>query len=131
MRIGSLEVQNFRSLRNIRWEPGGLNVLIGPNGSGKTNLVLLLKLIAQSARGKLSETVHRLGGIGPLFRDRQSDAFSFLLNTTLDEDCPDSCQLALTYECKILPKGKELSDRARAALRRDDSERDAKSTGRF
>ncbi len=49
MRVVSLAVRDFRSLRNVRWEPGALNVVIGPNGSGKTNLVLFLKLIAQSA----------------------------------------------------------------------------------
>jgi predicted ATPase len=107
MKIAALEVRNFRSLQDIRWEPGGLNVLIGPNGSGKTNLVLLLKLIAQSARGKLSETVLRLGGINPLLWDRKSVRFSFLLKADLDENSLDKGRLALTYECEILPKGKE------------------------
>lgn len=65
MNILSLEARDFRSLQNIRWEPGNLNVLIGPNGSGKTNLVLFLKLIAQSAQGKLSDSILRLGGSAP------------------------------------------------------------------
>src|SRR5690242_17953695 len=107
MRIISLEARDFRSLRNVRWEPGGMNVLIGPNGSGTTNLVLLLDLIAQSARGKLSESVLRLGGISPLLWDRKSAGFSFRLTTTADEENPDASHLALTYECEILAKGKE------------------------
>jgi len=106
MKILSLEARDFRSLQNIRWEPAGLNVLIGPNGSGKTNLVLLLKLIAQSARGKLSETVLRLGGISPLLWDWKSDGFSFLLMTTTDDETPDTSPPALTYQCEISPKGK-------------------------
>lgn len=107
MRIASLDVQDFRSLQNVRWEPGPLNVLIGPNGSGKTNLVLLLKLINQSARGKLTETVLRSGGISPLLWDRKSDGFSFLLMTTADDERPGANHPTLTYQCKISPKGKD------------------------
>jgi len=107
MRIASIEVQDFRSLQSIRWEPGPLNVLIGPNGSGKTNLVLLLKLMTRSALGKLSETVLRLGGIDPLLWDRKSDGFSFLLTTTADDEQPDTSHSALTYKCEISAKGKD------------------------
>lgn len=107
MRLRLLEARDFRSLQKICWEPGGLNVLIGPNGSGKTNLVLLLKLIAQSAQGKLSDSILRLGGISPLLWDRKSEGFSFLLKTTADDGSPDASHEALTYECEILPKGKE------------------------
>ena len=107
MKITSFEARDFRSLQNIRWDPGGLNVLIGPNGSGKTNLVLLLKLIAQSARGKLSDSILRLGGISPLLWDRKSEGFSFLLKTSTDDETSDSSQEALTYECELLSKGKE------------------------
>ncbi len=107
MRIVSLEAHDFRSLQNVRWEPGRLNVLIGPNGSGKTNLVLLLKLMTQSALGKLSETVLRSGGISPLLWDRKSDGFSFLLMTSADEREPGASRPDLSYECEISPKGKD------------------------
>ncbi len=107
MRIVSLEAHDFRSLQNVRWEPGRLNVLIGANGSGKTKLVLLLKLITQSALGKLSETVLRLRGISPLLWDRKSDGFSFLLMTSADEGEPGAIRPDLSYECEISPKGKD------------------------
>jgi len=107
MRIVSLEARGFRSLQKIYWEPGGLNVLIGPNGSGKTNLVLLLKLIAQSARGKLSDSILRLGGISPLLWDYKSEGFSFLLKTAENDGSPDASHEAFSYECEIVPKGKE------------------------
>jgi len=31
-------VSNFRSLANFEFRPTGLNLLIGPNNAGKTNL---------------------------------------------------------------------------------------------
>jgi len=85
MRILELKAKGFRSLRDITWSPGDLNVLIGPNGSGKTNLVLLLRLIAQSARAKLGDFVLRQGGIAPLLWDRKAGEFSFQLGLTPDE----------------------------------------------
>jgi len=107
MRIVSLDARDFRSLQSVRWEPGVLNVLIGPNGSGKTNLVLLLKLMTQSARGKLAESIIRLGGITPLLWDRKADGFAFELRTTPDEANAKLKAVELLYKCKIVPKGRE------------------------
>ncbi|MGA8350507.1 MAG: AAA family ATPase [Isosphaeraceae bacterium] len=106
MNILSLEARDFRSLQNIRWEPGNLNVLIGPNGSGKTNLVLFLKLIAQSAQGKLSDSILRLGGISPLLWDRKSKGFGFLLRTTTSEESKKLARGGLIYDVQVDPKGK-------------------------
>jgi predicted ATPase len=103
MRILNLEAKGFRSLRDITWSPGDLNVLIGPNGSGKTNLVLLLRLIAQSARGKLGDFVLRQGGIAPLLWDRKGGEFSFQLGLTPDEAAPSGS----TYSLRIVSRGKE------------------------
>jgi predicted ATPase len=103
MRILELKAKGFRSLRDITWSPGDLNVLIGPNGSGKTNLVLLLRLIAQSARGKLGDFVLRQGGIAPLLWDRKDGEFSFRLDLTPDEPAPSGS----TYSLRIVSRGKE------------------------
>jgi predicted ATPase len=107
MKVVNLEVKGFRSLREITWRPGDLNVLIGPNGSGKTNLVLLLKLIAQSARGKLGDFVLRAGGIAPLLWDRKAEEFSFELVTTSDELSRDLAPCGSTYSLRIVSRGKE------------------------
>ncbi len=109
MKLGLLEAQDFRSFQKVRWELGDLNVLIGPNGSGKTNLVILLKLIAQSAQGKLSSAILRLGGIGPLLCDHKADGFSFLLKSTSNGVKPEKSHLSVTYKCELLRKGKEGS----------------------
>jgi AAA15 family ATPase/GTPase len=40
VKIKQLDIEGFRSLRNVSWMPGDLNVIIGPNGTGKSNLLL-------------------------------------------------------------------------------------------
>ena len=37
MKITELEIQGYRSLKDVTWHLGDLNVVIGPNASGKSN----------------------------------------------------------------------------------------------
>lgn len=43
-------VNNFKSLINITYEPGTVNLLIGVNNSGKTNLCQALRFLSQTVR---------------------------------------------------------------------------------
>jgi predicted ATPase len=106
MKILSLSIQDFRSLRDVCWRPGDLNVLIGPNGSGKTNLVVLLKLIAASAQARLAENIVKLGGIIPLVWDRRADGFGFQLQTTGVKPGSKRPGAELSYDCSIKAKGR-------------------------
>jgi len=47
MRIHRVEINNFRSFDEFCWEglSSGLNVVVGPNGTGKTNLVHALRAV--------------------------------------------------------------------------------------
>jgi len=49
MKIIKLEVEGFRSLEAQTWCPGDLNVVIGPNASGKSNLLRSRQLCGQIA----------------------------------------------------------------------------------
>jgi energy-coupling factor transporter ATP-binding protein EcfA2 len=48
-----LHVENFLSLKNVDLELGKVNVFIGPNASGKSNIARALQLIAKHARDGL------------------------------------------------------------------------------
>ena len=39
MKVTNFRFQNFKSLRDVSFQPGRVNVFIGPNGSGKTSLL--------------------------------------------------------------------------------------------
>lgn len=81
MKITKLHIEGFRSLRNVNWSPGDLNVIIGPNGTGKSNLLRFLELISVSAQGRLGKYVQSLGGMDPIVWDGQSTSIKFVLET--------------------------------------------------
>ena len=58
-----IHVQGFRRLHDVDLKLNPLNVVIGPNGSGKTSLLDVFSLLAASASGRLRATMSDLSGI--------------------------------------------------------------------
>ena len=84
MRILELEVEGYRSLKHVIWKPGRLNVVIGPNGGGKSNLLRVLELLTIAAKGGLGKYIQREGGMDPLVWDGQVDQLHFRKKTSPD-----------------------------------------------
>lgn len=63
MPISELHVSGYRSIRDVRLKLGPVNVLVGPNGCGKSNLYQSIYLLARSAQGELARTLAREGGM--------------------------------------------------------------------
>lgn len=101
MKILSLEVEGFRSLKHVSWQPQNLNVVIGPNGTGKSNLLRVLELISLSAQGRLARYVQESGGMDPLVWDGISDHIFFQLKTSPPEEGRDEVRDKLTYRVDI------------------------------
>lgn len=79
MKILQLHIKGFRSLNDVLWKPGDLNVIIGKNGTGKSNLLRMLELISISAQGKLGKYVQSIGGMDALLWDGQASTIAFAL----------------------------------------------------
>jgi predicted ATPase len=60
--IRTLAISGFRSLRDVRLELGGLNIVTGANGSGKSSLYRALRLIADVAQGRIIASLAEQGG---------------------------------------------------------------------
>jgi predicted ATPase len=61
--IRELAVEGYRSIRSLRMPLGAVNVIVGPNASGKTNLYRALYLLSAAASGRLARTFADEGGM--------------------------------------------------------------------
>lgn len=61
-RLEEIEIEGYRSIGSSKIPLRGLNVLIGANGAGKSNLISALGLLGDIARGELQLHVARRGG---------------------------------------------------------------------
>jgi len=65
-RLERIQIRGFKSIRELSLELGSLNVLIGANGAGKSNLIGVFRLLNQVVNGNLQLYVGRAGGADQL-----------------------------------------------------------------
>ncbi len=63
MYLRSMTAQNYRSLKSIRMDLEAVNLFVGANGAGKSNLYRSLQLIKAAADGDFSKVIAEEGGI--------------------------------------------------------------------
>ena len=61
--LTTVAISSYRSLRDLVVPLGNLNVITGSNGSGKSNLYRALRLLADTAQGRVVSSIAREGGI--------------------------------------------------------------------
>jgi predicted ATPase len=85
--VEAFHVAGYRSLRTLRVPLGQINVLIGPNGSGKTNLYRAMYLVARAAEGQLARTLADEGGFPSALwaGERYKGPVRLTLEVTLDK----------------------------------------------
>jgi predicted ATPase len=65
--IKKINIEGYRSIRNLSLDLQPTNVLTGPNGCGKSNLYNSLVLIARAAEGRLARAIAEEGGTPSVF----------------------------------------------------------------
>jgi predicted ATPase len=101
MAIQELQVENFRSLKDVKWQPGRLNLLVGRNGSGKSNLLRCLDLIHRCTKAKLAEAMTEIGGMVPLLWDHSATSLGWRLRIDPVDPQRDPTTDALTLDFSI------------------------------
>lgn len=61
--ILGIEIEGFRSIRSMRLPLRGVSVVVGENGTGKTNLYRALQLFQAAASGTLARAIAEEGGM--------------------------------------------------------------------
>jgi len=71
--LSQLTIKGFKSVRELKdFELKRLNILIGANGAGKSNLIEFFRMLRKITEGSLSEYVRSGGGISDfLFNGRK------------------------------------------------------------
>jgi predicted ATPase len=65
--LDKLTIKGFKSIRDLEdFELNNLNVFIGGNGAGKTNLISFFRLLRSIINGNLGEYVRNNGGASDL-----------------------------------------------------------------
>lgn len=96
--LDRLQIRGFKSIREEDIELRPLNVLIGSNGAGKSNLVAVFELLHEMVNGRLQLHVGRSGG---------ADAFLHFGRKTTEAIKLRFRFAANAYECELLPTAED------------------------
>ena len=81
IKIKELHIKGFKSLKDVEWYPGDLNVIIGSNASGKSNFLRFLELMSKSAKGELGKHIISLGGMKFIVWNNEANEIYFNVRT--------------------------------------------------
>lgn len=99
MRLERIKVKGFKSIRELDLPLKPLNVLIGANGAGKSNLISVFRLLNELVNGNLQLYVGKVGGADQLLYFGRTTTQRIEIEVWFTTD--DS--LANGYRCSLIP----------------------------
>ncbi len=86
--ITNLNIKGFKSFRDFAIQPGHMNLVIGANGTGKSNLADLIRFIARISKEGLKTTINNMGGENSIRTRTTRAPRTFHIEFELDQDMP-------------------------------------------
>jgi predicted ATPase len=98
MTVQELHVAGYRSIRELTLPLAQVNVIVGPNGVGKTNLYRTMVLLGSAASGSFARTLAEEGGMPSVLwaGQRSKGPVRMTLRVRLD-------QLVYELQCGLTP----------------------------
>lgn len=97
--ITKIQVNNFKSLSGFNLNlQTGLNILVGPNGSGKTNIILFFEFLSQLMSNQIGHAVSAVGGAGSIFKKIGYDDYEKDIEFKIFGSRRISSKKTVTYE---------------------------------
>ncbi len=120
-----LTISGYKSIEHADIELRPLNVLIGANGAGKSNLLHFLRLLTNMSRVRLRDFVAKSGGADSLLhygakRTPSCDATIDLEEPTPEEKQVPTASIGYTFRLSARPPGSMIVERE--AVRSDNEE---------
>lgn len=107
--VRRFHVEGYRSLADVTLEFGNVTVILGPNGSGKTNLYRALRLAHECGDGRLARAIVQEGGMPSVVHGgRRRGEPRIELAVDLDD---------MTYEVCLVTVGRGIGGRSPARSR--------------
>ncbi len=105
--LDKLTIQGFKSIQKLEnFELSNLNVFIGGNGAGKTNLISFFRLLHSIIDGNLGEYVRNNGGAGDLLFNGRKSTEEMYFETHFD---------IRGYRFKLRPTPRDMCEMAEEA----------------
>ncbi len=92
MPITEISIENFKSFKSLQIQPGRMNVIIGSNAAGKSNIIHAFSFIRDCARHGLANAVSLQGGP------------AFLLNTRIAYTTPLSFAMTWLFDSPYMDR---------------------------
>ena len=94
--IGRIKIQGFKSIQSLEFDISSINVLVGANGSGKSNLVDAFEMLYEMRRSNFLRYVIEQGGAEHLLHFGSRHTRKIVLELGLDNG-------RLKYDLELIP----------------------------
>jgi predicted ATPase len=83
--LTKIKLDGFKSLNQFQLDiKPGLNIFVGPNGSGKTNIILFFEFLSYLTTEDLYNAVTKVGGAGSIFKKQGERDYNQFITCTVD-----------------------------------------------
>lgn len=82
--LKKIEIDGFKTLSNFAFKVSpGLNILVGPNGSGKTNILSFFEFLGNLQEMSVSNAISCCGGAGSVFKKEGENKYQPFITATI------------------------------------------------
>ena len=111
-----IKIRNYKSIGKCDIAPGRLTVLVGRNGSGKSNFLDALRFLVEGLQTSLDHAIKARGGIDEVRRRSTGHPHNFGIEVEMN--LPDSHTAVYGFEISSRPKGGFLVKSEKLDVRR-------------
>jgi predicted ATPase len=110
--ISRVRLKNYKSIAECDVRLGPLTILVGPNGTGKSNFLDALAFLARALETTPTQAVEERGGLSEILRRVPEPADSFSIEVTVKVPWEPSAHVPgdVTYEFEIGPSSRSGPD---------------------